>query len=142
VVLALAWLALCRPGWDDFLRSIDVQLDPDAAMYEAMKRANADQVPAWCGSLRSQHAKLKQQAEERAHQQPRREAHGHREKHGCEMPHTGSPSSDAQRVAIAAVQNFHAHSDFLLSCFRAFPLVTNAHANSMHPATMIPVRHE
>jgi len=41
-VLALACLALNRPGWDYFLRAIARKLDPGVAMYEGFKQANED----------------------------------------------------------------------------------------------------
>jgi len=52
IVLALAELALSRPGWDDAIRNI-VRFydDVDLPTFEAFKRANADRVKAERGSL-------------------------------------------------------------------------------------------
>jgi hypothetical protein len=45
VVLALACLALARPGWDDFLGRTAVNLDPNGAMYRSFKESNSDRGP-------------------------------------------------------------------------------------------------
>lgn len=45
ILLAIAELALSRPGWDYSLQLIAVRLQ-GAAMFDAFKRANADRVKA------------------------------------------------------------------------------------------------
>lgn len=44
ITLALAVLALSRPGFESAIREIVRRFDPDAQMFDNMKRANADQV--------------------------------------------------------------------------------------------------
>ena len=52
LVLALAELALSRPGWDDSIREIAVKLDrPGTPMYEGFKVTSADRVKAERTSL-------------------------------------------------------------------------------------------
>jgi hypothetical protein len=52
LVLALAELALSRPGWDDALRRIVVRIDnPGMPMYESLKASNADRVKEDRGPL-------------------------------------------------------------------------------------------
>jgi len=43
VLLALAWLALDRPGWDHMLGEIAQKMDnPGAPMYQGFKESNMD----------------------------------------------------------------------------------------------------
>jgi hypothetical protein len=50
IVLALAELALSRPGWDDSLRRLAILFFGEA-MFEDFKKANADRVRATRGNL-------------------------------------------------------------------------------------------
>lgn len=52
VILALAELALSRPGWDHMLRHIVERIDaPGLAMFEQLKSSNADRVQAERGPM-------------------------------------------------------------------------------------------
>jgi hypothetical protein len=52
LVLAMAELALSRPGWDDALRRIVGRIDnPGTPMYESLKASNADRVRVERGPL-------------------------------------------------------------------------------------------
>ena len=42
MLLALAWLALSRPGWHFFLQSIAQKMDPELYMFQGFKRHNED----------------------------------------------------------------------------------------------------
>lgn len=45
VVLAMAHLAVERPGWDSYLRGIAARLDPGLAMFDEFKRTSLQPRP-------------------------------------------------------------------------------------------------
>jgi hypothetical protein len=65
LVLALAELALSRPGWNDCLQRIAQRVDNEGApMYSELKRLNADRVRVERGPLLPQRIILEQDTEE------------------------------------------------------------------------------
>jgi hypothetical protein len=80
LVLALAELALSRPGWNDCLQRIAQRVENEGApMYERFKRSSADRVRAERGPLVPQQIILEQDTEE-----VRRWIHGINQGEPCE----------------------------------------------------------